>query len=81
MGNEANGWDAVIAKFKDANVDLVVIEATGGYERGVVCALQESGIAVARVNPKQARDFAKSMGALAKTDRVDARILRDFGDV
>jgi transposase len=81
LGNEASGWDAVIAKFKDANVDLVVIEATGGYERGVVCALQESGIAVARVNPKQARDFAKSMGALAKTDRVDARILRDFGDV
>ena len=81
MGNDANGWDAVIAKFKDTNVDLVVIEATGGYERGVVCALQEAGIAVARVNPKQARDFAKSMGALAKTDRVDARILRDFGDV
>ncbi len=81
LGNDANGWDAVIAKFKDANVDLVVIEATGGYERGVVCALQEAGIAVARVNPRQARAFAKSMGALAKTDRVDARILRDFGDV
>ena len=81
LGNDANGWDAVIAKFKDANVDLVVIEATGGYERGVVCALQDAGITVARVNPRQARDFAKSMGALAKTDRVDARILRDFGDV
>lgn len=81
VANDAKGWDAVIAKFKDANVDLVVIEATGGYERGVVCALQGSGITVARVNPRQARDFAKSMGALAKTDRVDARILRDFGDV
>ena len=81
MANDANGWDAVIAKFKDANVDLVVIEATGGYERGLVCALQGAGITVARVNPRQARDFAKSMGALAKTDRVDARILRDFGDV
>ena len=81
VANDANGWDAVIAKFKDANVDLVVIEATGGYERGLVCALQGAGITVARVNPRQARDFAKSMGALAKTDRVDARILRDFGDV
>ncbi len=81
MGNDANGWDKVIAKFKDANVDLVVIEATGGYERGLVCALQGASITVARVNPRQARDFAKSMGALAKTDRVDARILRDFGDV
>ena len=81
MGNDANGWDALIAKFKDANVDLVVIEATGGYERGLVCALQRAGITVARVNPRQARDFAKSMGVLAKTDRVDARILRDFADV
>jgi len=81
LGNDANGWDAVIARFKAANVDLVVIEATGGYERGLVCALQGAGITVARVNPRQARDFAKSMGALAKTDRVDARILRDFGDV
>ena len=79
--NDATGWDALIAKFRCANVDLVVIEATGGYERGLVCALQGAGITVARVNPRQARDFAKSMGVLAKTDRVDARILRDFADV
>lgn len=79
--NDASGWDELIAKFKDANVDLMVLEATGGYERGLVCALQEAGIAVARVNPRQARDFAKSMGVLAKTDQVDARTLRDFADV
>jgi transposase len=79
--NGAIGWDALIAIFKEAQVDLVVIEATGGYERGLVCALQRADITVARVNPRQARDFAKSMGALAKTDRVDARILRDFADV
>jgi len=79
--NEANGWDELIAKFKHANVDLVVVEATGGYERGLVCALQGAGITVARVNPRQARDFAKSMGVLAKTDKVDARTLRDFADV
>lgn len=79
--NDATGWDAVIAMFKQAEVDLLVIEATGGYERGLVNALQGAGIAVARVNPRQARDFAKSMGALAKTDRVDARILRDFADM
>ena len=79
--NDAAGWDELIAKFKHASVDLVVIEATGGYERGVVCALQGAGLAVARVNPRQARDFAKSMGVLAKTDRVDARSLRDFADV
>lgn len=79
--NDASGWDVLIAKFKDADVDLVVIEATGGYERGLVCALQGAGIVVARVNPRQARDFAKSMGMLAKTDRIDARALRDFADV
>ena len=79
--NDATGWDALIAKFKDAAVDLVVIEATGGYERGLVRALQAADITVARVNPRQARDFAKSMGVLAKTDRVDARTLRDFADV
>lgn len=81
LDNDAHGWDVLIAKFKDAQVDLVVIEATGGYERGLVCALQAAGISVARVNPRQARDFAKSMGILAKTDKVDARTLRDFADV
>jgi transposase len=79
--NDANGWDELIAKFKDAAVDVVVLEATGGYERGLVCALQGAGITVARVNPRQARDFAKSMGVLAKTDQVDALTLRDFADV
>ena len=81
VANDASGWNELIAKFKDAGVDLVVLEATGGYERGLVCALQAAGIAVARVNPRQARDFAKSMGVLAKTDQVDARTLRDFADV
>lgn len=79
--NDANGWDGLARKLREASVDLVVIEATGGYERGLVCALQSAGIAVARVNPRQTRDFAKSMGVLAKTDQVDARVLRDFADV
>lgn len=79
--NDASGWDELIAKCRNADVDLVVLEATGGYERGLVCALQDAGIAVARVNPRQARDFAKSMGVLAKTDQVDARTLRDLADV
>ena len=79
--NDATGWGVLIAKLREAHVDLVVVEATGGYERGLVCALQGAGITVARVNPRQARDFAKSMGVLAKTDRVDARLLRDFADV
>ena len=79
--NDEMGWAVTIEKLLAAGVDLVVVEATGGYERGVVCALQNAGISVARVNPRQARDFAKSMGVLAKTDKVDARLLRDFADV
>ncbi len=81
VANDANGWDELTAKLKAADVDLVALEATGGYERGLVCALQGAGITVARLNPRQARDFAKSMGVLAKTDQVDARTLRDFADV
>src|ERR1035441_10832544 len=42
--NDATGWDVLIAKFKEDDVDLVVLEATGGYERGLVCALQGAGI-------------------------------------
>ena len=79
--NNASGWSALVNKLLAAKVDLVVIEATGGYERGLVRALQLAGVTVARVNPRQARDFAKSMGVLAKTDQVDARVLRDFADV
>lgn len=79
--NDAQGWEELATRLCAEGADLVVIEATGGYERGVVTALQAAGLSVARVNPRQARDFAKSMGTLAKTDRLDARGLRDFADV
>ena len=79
--NDDRGWNELGTRLRDVSVDLVVVEATGGYERGIVCALQLAGIQVARINPRQARDFAKSMGVLAKTDKIDARVLRDFADV
>jgi transposase len=53
----------------------VVVEATGGYERAVVTALVQAGVAVSRVNPRQARNFARASGQLAKTDPIDARML------
>lgn len=62
VANDAGGWGELIALLNAAEVDLVVVEATGGYERGAVCAVQEAQLAVAGVNPRQARDFAKSMG-------------------
>ena len=55
------------------------MEATGGYEAALACALQAAGYAVAVVNPRQARDFAKALGRLAKTDRIDAEGLAEFG--
>jgi transposase len=57
---------------------LIVLEATGGYEFEAACALQAAGLAVAVVNPRTARDFARAMGALAKTDALDARMLAVF---
>src|SRR6185295_1260801 len=80
VSNDQECWSELTAKLKD-RVGLVVLEATGGYERGIVVALQSAGIAVARVNPRQSHDFAKALGVLAKTDRLDARTLRDFADV
>jgi len=74
VANDAQGWSELTAKRVAAPVDRVVLEAAGGDERGVVGTFQEAGIAVAR-------DFAKSRGVLAKTDAVDAAVLRDFADV
>jgi transposase len=62
-------------------VQLVVLEATGGYERCAVEALQAKNIPVAVVNPRQARDFAKALGKRAKTDAVDAAVLAQFAKV
>lgn len=57
---------------------LIVVEASGGYERRLVAELIDAGHHVARVNPRQVRDFARSLGQLAKTDRIDAAVLANF---
>lgn len=79
--NEAEGHSALVAAVKPLGVALVVMEATGGYEAALACAVQAAGLAVAVINPRQARDFAKSMGRLAKTDAVDARMLAELAAV
>ena len=58
---------------------LVVLEASGGFERPVMAALAAAGAACARVKPRQARAFARASGRLAKTDRVDAAVLAEMG--
>jgi transposase len=57
----------------------IICEATGGYERAVVDALQLAQVPVSVINPRQVRDFARSQGRLAKTDRLDAQVLADYG--
>ncbi len=79
FANDSEGHAALIARLAPLGVALVVMEATGGYEAPLACALQAAGFAVAVVNPRQARDFAKAMGRLAKTDRIDAEGLAAFG--
>jgi len=81
FANDAEGHSALAAVLQPLGVDLVVMEATGGYEAALACGLQAAGLPVAVVNPRQARDFAKSMGRLAKTDAVDARMLAELGSV
>lgn len=77
--NTSAGHTTLCAVLAEAPVTLVVVEATGGYERGVVAALGSAGFPVAVVNPRQVRDFAKATGQLAKTDALDAHILATFG--
>lgn len=58
---------------------VIVIEATGGYQRPIVAELAAAGLPVAVINPRQVRDFARATGCLAKTDAIDARVLAVFG--
>ena len=81
FANDVDGHSALAAALQSLDVGLVVMEATGGYEAALACALQAVGLHVAVVNPRHARDFARSMGRLAKTDAVDARMLAEMAAV
>jgi transposase len=76
----ADELEALVAFVQQAQPALVVMEATGGIETAAAAALAAAGVAVAIVNPRQARDFAKALGKLAKTDAIDAAMLAHFGE-
>ena len=78
--NNPEGYAALIRTFQPLAPTLVVLEATGGLEHPVAAALAAAGLPVAIVNPRQVRDFAKATGQLAKTDRLDAKIIAHFGE-
>lgn len=78
--NDPAGIDGLVSRLLEEPPALVVLEASGGYERPAAAAPAASGLAVAVVNPRQARDFAKATGRLAKTDVLDAESLARFAE-
>jgi transposase len=72
------GIEAICQRLKTESPTLIVVEATGGLEMRLASELAALGLSIAVINPRQARDFAKATGQLAKTDRVDAAILAAF---
>src|SRR5215216_1219569 len=78
LANDQEGIDSLIERLEEAPPELVVLEASGRYERPAAASIAAAGIPVAVVNPRQARDYAKAIGRLAKTDRIDAEILARF---
>jgi len=76
--NEAAGWQELVEKAKELNPSLMVVEASGGIEQPVVAELYLEKLPVAIVNPTRVRNFARSTGQLAKTDKLDARLIAHF---
>ncbi|MDP3793870.1 MAG: IS110 family transposase [Candidatus Uhrbacteria bacterium] len=78
--NDGAGIAQVVTRLQELQPALVVLEATGGLELPLVAALAAAAVPLAVVNPRQVRDFAKAMGRLAKTDRLDAQTLALFAE-
>src|SRR5882672_10153526 len=78
--NKGKGWGKLIRRLSGKAVAVVAFEATGGYERGLLKALNAAPLPAARVNPSRVRDFAKASGTLAKNDRLDARMITRIGN-
>jgi transposase len=80
VSNDEAGIKAWIKRIGGIRPTLIVLEATGGLERPVMCALAGAELPIVAVNPRQVRDFAKATGQLAKTDRIDAKVLAHFAE-
>lgn len=78
VSNDKAGIESLVKRFQQIRPTLIVLEATGGFERGVTRALASAELPVVVINPRQVRDFAKATGQLAKTDRIDALVLARF---
>jgi len=80
VANDAGGWRCLLRRLKEHEIKRVVMEPTSKYHRAAHRHLHAAGIPVALVNPRRARWFAQAAGQLAKTDRIDARILALAGE-
>lgn len=82
--NDAESFPELISRLQQSasgRIERIVLEATGGYQTPLVAALCAAGLPVVVVNPRQVRDFARATGRRAKTDRLDAQVLAQFGAV
>ena len=77
--NDEQGIETLVKRLKEISPKLIVLESTGGLERPAILAMDQDDLPIALVNPKRVREFARAIGLLAKTDRLDARLLARFG--
>jgi transposase len=78
VSNDPTGWANLVEQLRGLSIAAIGIEASGGYERGVMRALLSAGMSVRHVNPFKLRQFAKASGVLAKNDPLDARMIASF---
>ena len=76
--NDAAGWAKLVEQLRGFSIGAIGLEASGGYERGVMRALLAAGMSVRQVNPLKLRQFARASGVLAKNDPLDARMIASF---
>ncbi len=82
ISNNTRGFKELLQRIKsEYSVKRVIIEHTGNYQKEVVMFLQKHGFCVCVVNPNKVRNFARAMGVAAKTDKLDAKVLAQYGDV
>ena len=80
VARDGKGLDELVARLRERDVALIVLEATGGFETTVTAALCAVGLPLMVANPRQVRDFARATGKLAKTDAIDAAVIAHFAD-
>jgi transposase len=78
VGNDPTNWRELIEQLRGFSIAAIGLEASGGYERGVMRALLAAGMPVRQINPFRLRQFANASGVLAKNDRLDARMIASF---